>query len=224
MITFDHIAVGASSLGEGLSWIEKELNIQVPAGGKHDQMGTHNHVISSGNDTYLEIIAKDPQAKPKQKATWFGLDDPRTELSLYKSPQVIAWVCRTENISRTLRLLQNLGVDTDFGKPEEMSRGTLRWKFSLRNDGLIPLWGSSPIFIEWRDPNHVSRDMGNAGLTFEHLHIETPHKYALENILWTLDFKDNRFSISQSKDTCLTATYKLKCGKKVSINQREVRK
>ena len=113
MITFDHIAVGAASLMDGLEWIEETLHMKIPAGGKHDQMGTHNHVISSGDDTYLEIIAKDPLAPTKEQATWFGLDDPMTELSLYKSPRVISWVCRTENINRTLRLLENLGIDTD---------------------------------------------------------------------------------------------------------------
>ena len=105
-----------------------------------------------------------------------------------------------------------------------MSRGNLQWKFSLRKDGLIPLWGSAPIFIEWADNSkHVSQDMGDEGLKFEHLHIDTPHKNALQNLLWTLDFTDARISISQNKDTCLTATYKLKNGKKVSINQRDVR-
>ena len=224
MITFDHIAVGAVTLIDGLEWIEETLNMKIPAGGKHDQMGTHNHVISSGGDTYLEIIAKDPSAPPKEQATWFGLDDPRTELSLFKSPRVISWVCRTENINRTLRLLENLGIDTDFGKPKNMSRDNLRWKFSLREDGLIPLWGSAPIFIEWEgNSKHVSRNMRDDGLKFEHLHIDTPHKNALQNLLWTLDFKDERISISKSKDTCLTASYKLKNGKMVSINQRDVR-
>ena len=105
-----------------------------------------------------------------------------------------------------------------------MSRDNLQWKFSLREDGLIPLWGSAPIFIEWEgNSKHVSRNMRDDGLKFEHLHIDTPHKNALQNLLWTLDFKDERISISKSKDTCLTASYKLKNGKMVSINQRDVR-
>ena len=53
MITFDHIAVGAASLMDGLEWIEETLHMKIPAGGKHDQMGTHNHVISSRRDNMI---------------------------------------------------------------------------------------------------------------------------------------------------------------------------
>ena len=61
MITFDHIAVGAASLMDGLEWIEETLHMKIPAGGKHDQMGTHNHIISSGDAvsyTHLTLPTK----------------------------------------------------------------------------------------------------------------------------------------------------------------------
>ena len=221
MIEFDHIAIGASNLNDGVDWVESQLQVKIPMGGKHDKMGTHNHVLSSGNDTYLEVLAKDPSAPPSGRPKWFGLDDPKVELSLYKAPRIIGWVCRTKNIKRTLALLEDLGVETDLGKPTEMSRGSLKWKFSLRKDGLIPLWGSAPILIEWSDSKHVSNYMADEGLRFKKLHIETPHKNALQNLLWTLNFNDDRFSINKAQDTCITATYQLKDGKEVSINQRE---
>ena len=117
-----------------------------------------------------------------------------------------------------MALLENLGIDTDFGKPIEMSRGKLKWKFSLRSDGLVPLWGSAPILIEWRDTKHVSFQMADTGLRFKSLLIATPHKNALESLLWTLDFNDNRVSVVKATDTCITATYQLQDGREVSIN------
>ena len=218
MIEFDHIAIGTSNLNDGVKWAEGKLHSKIPYGGKHDQMGTHNHVLSSGNKTYLEILSKDLSAPPNQRNTWFGMDDPKVELALYKSPKIIGWVCRTKNINRTLALLENLGIDTDFGKPIEMSRGKLKWKFSLRSDGLVPLWGSAPILIEWRDIKHVSFQMADTGLRFKSLLIATPHKNALESLLWTLDFNDNRVSVVKATDTCITATYQLQDGREVSIN------
>ena len=218
MIEFDHIAIGTSNLNDGVKWAEGKLHSKIPYGGKHDQMGTHNHVLSSGNKTYLEILSKDLSAPPNKRNTWFGMDDPKVELALYKSPKIIGWVCRTKNINRTLALLENLGIDTDFGKPIEMSRGKLKWKFSLRSDGLVPLWGSAPILIEWRDTKHVSFQMADTGLRFKSLLIATPHKNALESLLWTLDFNDYRVSVVKATDTCITATYQLQDGREVSIN------
>ena len=218
MIEFDHIAIGTSNLNDGVKWAEGKLHSKIPYGGKHDQMGTHNHVLSSGNKTYLEILSKDLSAPPNKRNTWFGMDDPKVELALYKSPKIIGWVCRTKNINRTLALLENLGIDTDFGKPIEMSRGKLKWKFSFRSDGLVPLWGSAPILIEWRDTKHVSFQMADTGLRFKSLLIATPHKNALESLLWTLDFNDNRVSVVKATDTCITATYQLQDGREVSIN------
>ena len=223
MIEFDHITIGASNLKDGVDWVENQFQVKIPVGGKHDKMGTHNHVLSSDNNTYLEVLAKDPLAQPNNTPKWFGLDDPKVELSLYKAPRIIGWVCRTKNLKRTLAVLEDLGIETDFGKPTEMSRGNLKWKFSLRKDGLIPLWGSAPILIEWEDSNHISNDMADDGLLFKKLHIATPHKNALQNLLWTLDFNDDRFSITKADDTCITATYQLKDGKEVSINQRKAR-
>ena len=218
MIEFDHIAIGTSNLNDGVKWAEGKLHSKIPYGGKHDQMGTHNHVLSSGNKTYLEILSKDLSAPPNKRNTWFGMDDPKVELALYKAPKIIGWVCRTKNINRTLALLENLGIDTDFGKPIEMSRGKLKWKFSLRSDGLVPLWGSAPILIEWRDTKHVSFQMADTGLRFKSLLIATPHKNALESLLWTLDFNDNRVSVVKATDTCITVTYQLQDGREVSIN------
>ena len=218
MIEFDHIAIGTSNLNDGVKWAEGKLHSKIPYGGKHDQMGTHNHVLSSGNKTYLEILSKDLSAPRNKRSTWFGMDDPKVELALYKSPKIIGWVCRTKNINRTLALLENLGIDTDFGKPIEMSRGKLKWKFSLRSDGLVPLWGSAPILIEWRDTKHVSFKMADTGVRFKSLLIANPYKNALESLLWTLDFNDNRVSVVKSTDTCITATYQLQDGREVSIN------
>ena len=71
MIEFDHIAIGTSNLNDGVKWAEGKLHSKIPYGGKHDQMGTHNHVLSSGNKTYLEILSKDLSAPPNKRNTWF---------------------------------------------------------------------------------------------------------------------------------------------------------
>ena len=54
-IQLDHIVIGASSLEQGLVWAKSTLGVDVPIGGRHEKMGTHNRVMNLGGDRYLAI-------------------------------------------------------------------------------------------------------------------------------------------------------------------------
>jgi hypothetical protein len=222
MIEFDHIAIGAGTLQAGVDWLQSETNINIPVGGEHPKMGTHNHVMSTGDDVYIEVIANNPNAPQPERPRWFGMDDPRVELSLYKAPRVFAWVCRTNNVTRMLNLLKDLGNETDLGTATDMQRGDLHWKIALRKDGLVPLWGSAPLLIEWPNGPHPSQNMADLGMRFASLNIETPHSSALSSLLWMLDFNDNRVTIAQSGEqlTTMTAAYDLPDGRRVHLSAR----
>ena len=58
----DHFAIGTQSLDEGVAALQETLGVTVPRGGKHDAMSTHNCVMQSGNESFLELIAIDPEA------------------------------------------------------------------------------------------------------------------------------------------------------------------
>ena len=71
----DHIVIAAADLDSGADYVNEKLGVDIPPGGRHEMMGTHNRVMSLGNDIYLEVIAINPDMDSPQCPRWFGLDD-----------------------------------------------------------------------------------------------------------------------------------------------------
>lgn len=61
MLTFDHIAISAITLDEGVKAVEAALGARLAGGGEHAYMATHNRLLGLG-DLYLEVIAANPAA------------------------------------------------------------------------------------------------------------------------------------------------------------------
>ncbi len=73
-LKLDHITVVARTLEEGAAHIKRQLGIDMPKGGAHPAMGTHNRLLSLGETAFLELIAIDPDATPPSHPRWFNLD------------------------------------------------------------------------------------------------------------------------------------------------------
>ncbi len=174
---FDHIAIGALNLDEGVAHIKSVLGVDVPAGGKHPLMGTHNCLMSLGNDTYLEVIAVDPGVPAPARSRWFGLDSSVQQQTLSNGPKPIAWIIRTEDIKSTLKKAQAAGID--LGKPIEMTRGTLSWIISVRDDGSLPENGTLPLVIQWPDGPHPASTMQDFSFRLHQIRIQHPHPQEL---------------------------------------------
>src|SRR5438128_10368396 len=99
MLRFDHVVIAARALAEGVDWVERRLGVTVGGGGKHDLMGTHNRLLSLGPGRFLEVIAIDPQAPPPPRPRWFSLDEPLMRERLARSPALIHWVVRSNDIA-----------------------------------------------------------------------------------------------------------------------------
>jgi len=74
MLTFDHLAVSALTLDEGVAHVESALGVALQGGGQHVKMGTHNRLLALG-DLYLEVIAPDPGLPRPDRPRWFDLDN-----------------------------------------------------------------------------------------------------------------------------------------------------
>ena len=92
----DHVTVGAADLEAGARFVRSKLNVDIPNGGKHPHMSTHNKVARVGDGVFLEIIAIDPGAPPPPRPRWFWLDEPAQTARLAGSPGPIGWVVRTD--------------------------------------------------------------------------------------------------------------------------------
>ena len=62
MLEFDHIAISATCLAEGVAAVEAALGVALSGGGAHPHMATHNRLLGLG-DLYLEVIASDPELR-----------------------------------------------------------------------------------------------------------------------------------------------------------------
>ncbi len=135
--------VAARSLDEGAAWVAERLGAQAVAGGKHATMGTHNRLLAIGAESYLEVIAIDPDALAPGRPRWFELDTPAMRERLARGPALVHWVDRTDDLEASLA-----------GYPPGLeilsfSRGPYRWRMALMRDGSFPAGGTLPTLIQW---------------------------------------------------------------------------
>lgn len=139
----DHIVVACARLDQGIDWVEERLGVRPQAGGRHLAMGTHNAVLKLGLQTYLEVIAIDPEGTAPARPRWFALDDPLMQARLATEPALITWVMRCESLANACARVP------DLGEILSMSRGDLRWQIAVPEDGSLPYSGVLPAAIQW---------------------------------------------------------------------------
>ncbi|MFT5112221.1 MAG: hypothetical protein ACI8P9_001545 [Parasphingorhabdus sp.] len=164
----DHLVIAAENLQEGIAYIRDQLGVDIPAGGKHLHMGTHNHVMQLGNGTYLEVISIDPDGATPPRPRWFDLDNPLMRERLQRGPALIHWVVNTPSFSN----LPDFNPQV-WGIPQLMQRDNLRWLFALPEDGHLPGAGLIPTVIEWQC-QQPSTNMANRDCVLKELRLLHP--------------------------------------------------
>ena len=168
MILLDHLVVAARNLEDGAAWLESRLGAFLSPGGKHALMGTHNRLLSLGEGRYLELISVDPDAPPPGRKRWFDLDAAAMQVRLSRSPALIHWAVRTDDIAGAI-------AATAGGRPEVLSltRSGLRWKIGVPASGRLAQAGVSPTVIEWQG-RHPSELLPESGCRLEQLILMHP--------------------------------------------------
>lgn len=174
----DHLIIGAATLEQGAIFVKEKLGVDIPSGGVHEKMGTHNRLMQLGDEVYLEVLAINPDGKPPESPRWCGLDDPHVSRRLRKQPTFLTWVVNTNDIEKLLRQ-----AVFSFGRSRPLSRGHLSWYFGLPDDGRLLAGGMLPYVIEWRTNSHPSTNMADAGCRFRGLEIHHPYPYWLRSVL-----------------------------------------
>ena len=162
----DHLVIGAATLTQGVSYVKDHLGVDMPYGGVHTKMGTHNHLMRIGNDAFLEIIAVNHDIEAPNRPRWYGLDDPFIRQQIEIHPSLLTWVVNTRNIKNLIRQ-----STFSLGKAELISRGNLSWYFGLPDDGRLLAGGMLPYAIEWQTDKHPSANMADLGCSFYNLEI-----------------------------------------------------
>ena len=177
----DHFAIGAATLEQGVAAMQDRLGVTVPKGGKHEAMSTHNHVMRSGNESFFELIAIDPDAPDPGRTRWFTLDDSATQARLAERPRALCWVVGTDDLDGVIA-----ASPVDLGEIVLFTRGNRSWRLTVPADGSLPMGGLIPAFIEWSPGPHPSTGQQDLGVVLDHVQLSHPDPALLTTILETL--------------------------------------
>ena len=172
MLALDHIVIAAPTLDTGAAYVRDLTGIEMPGGGEHPLMGTHNRLLRLGTDEFLEVIAVNPEAPAPDRPRWFGLDHP------VQTPRLTHWVVRCTDMAATRPHLPDI-----LGPAIPVTRGDLTWLLTVPEDGTLPLDGAMPSLIEWQvDPLPPTR-MTGAGAELVSFTITHPQTSQIRDTL-----------------------------------------
>lgn len=179
-MTVDHIVYGVEDLQAGIDELAELLGVRAAPGGKHVGRGTHNALLALGGDSYLEIIARDPDQAEPESPVAFALD--RIHL-----PRLVGWASPVTDIERRAQQARERGYDP--GPVQAMSR--------RRPDGMLLQWRLTrhtpdpsrlllPFLIDWGSSLHPSQ-ASPTGVTLVDLRAEHPSPVDVRRMLAALD-------------------------------------
>ncbi|MEJ0056133.1 MAG: VOC family protein [Bacteroidota bacterium] len=175
LIMLDHILLGVSDLQKGIQLVKEKTGVEAAEGGKHPNIGTHNALISLGENQYLEIIAPNPGEK---------LIDEYSFLKDLKEPSVFTWAVHTNNMEEVLKKINAAGYK-NYGISDGSRLTKEGKKLSWRSLGMevAPDDGLIPFFIEWgKDTVHPSITSPK-GCKLQSLELTHPKPVEIETVL-----------------------------------------
>jgi hypothetical protein len=197
MASFDHLAVSAATLGEGVSHVEAVLGHPLGPGGKHAAMSTHNRLLGLAGGAYLEVIATDPDAPDPGRPRWFGLD------RRAGPPRIATWVARVDDLDAAVARMPFAGT------PLTLERGPYRWRMAVPDDGQPPFGGCFPALIAWEtDPPAFPE----TGLSLTRLTLRHPEAVALRAVL--TDLIDDRHIAVEEGPRAIEAVIDTQAGRR----------
>lgn len=187
MAEFDHLAIAAATLGEGVEMVEDCLGVALDGGGQHVMMGTHNRLLSLGTGEYLEVIAIDPSLAAPERPRWFDLD------RFTGAPKPRAWIARCGDLFETVAQ-----APAGLGSPMAFERGDLCWQMAVPDTGVLPFDGVYPALIEWNCADHPANRLADKGIKLEGIEISTPDPDSFTSALAAI-LTDKRVQVSQGE-------------------------
>ncbi len=192
----DHLVISAPTKARGIEYVADLLGVAPTGGGFHPKMGTHNALLRLGEETYLEVIAIDPDARDPERPRWFGLD----HLAADSEPKLVTWVCRTTKIETATRNMPYAA-----GPITEMSRGDLKWLITIPEDGSLVWQGVAPPLIQWSNQPPVA-SLPVSGCELHSLQLQHSQATELTNWLHEIEFDSPCLTVSNAAPISIKAT------------------
>jgi len=204
-MTVDHIVYGVEDLQVGIEDLLGRLGVRALPGGKHIGRGTHNALLALGGESYLEIIARDPDQPEAAGPVAFALDRIRL-------PRLVGWAVPVSDIEQQVQWARERGYDP--GPVYNMSRRrpdgvVLEWRLTRRppdpNELVVP------FLIDWGRSPHPSQ-LAPTGVILADLRAEHPSPAEARRMLAGLDVD---LVVDQGTEAALVATLDAPAGRLV---------
>ncbi len=194
MSTLDHLVVATPDLSATVAALTAALGVAPVAGGRHDGIGTRNHLLGLAEGGYLEVIGIDTGAPTPAAPRPFGLDT-------LDAPRLSAWLVRVDGLAAAVEKARAAGHDP--GDPRPLGRTTpegveLCWELATPADtsGVAVV----PYLIDWLDSPHPSAALPTVDLvSFTATHPD-PERAAA-----ALDALGARLPVARGTSASLTA-------------------
>jgi hypothetical protein len=148
MAVIDHLVYAVPALDSAINQFESATGVRPVLGGSHPGLGTHNALVSFG-DNYLELIAADPGQPDPAGPRPFGIDQ-------LDGPSLVTFAVRPhaeETIEELVESIRLAGFEP--GEIAPMSRrqtngDELHWRLTFPQ---LELGGCVPFIIDWGSTN-----------------------------------------------------------------------
>lgn len=175
----DHLVFACANLERGMDEIEQLLGIRPVPGGRHPDFGTHNALLSLGPETYLEVIARDPDST-------ISVPSALAELRDDQNSRLKTWVLRTEDIDQLAGIANAAGINigpVQSGSRDAPDGSKISWQLTDHN--AMPMGGAIPFLINWGDTPHPASVVPSGG-EIVNLMIEHPEANRVRDMLVVL--------------------------------------
>jgi hypothetical protein len=194
--TVDHLVYATPDLARGVDELAQLLGVRATPGGQHPGLGTRNALIALGPDSYIEIVAPDPEQPTPSTPRWFGIDD-------LTHSKLVTWAAKGTHLEELRATAARSGIPVG-----AVARGGRR-----RPDGVELAWqltdprasiadGIVPFFIDWGASRHPATSAAK-GAALISLRAEHPDALDVRRMLLLLELP---ITVGPATSTALVAT------------------
>ena len=177
--TIDHVILAINNLDSGMAQFERMTGVKPVFGGEHPGRGSHNALVSFGENTYLEIIAPRMNLDSVEAGHVAYLQD-------FDSLTPMGWAVTSSDTVGTKNILVEQGFAVSgfsSGGREKPNGDKLAWTtFGIAED--VP---GLPFFIHWHMGTPHPATTSPSGAKLSQVYIQTPEAERLQKMVTSLD-------------------------------------
>ncbi len=167
MHELDHLLWQERDLREGEARFSELTGVTPAYGGLHADGGTHNSLLSLGGETYLELIAPNPERPEHLNPEHPGTGGLLENVPPDAAPGLFTFAVKAADLNLVERSAQTSGLEVSRqrGGRKTPSGETLTWETAtLKNHDF---GGYVPFFIRWGEVVHPSETAPRGGELLE---------------------------------------------------------